>query len=286
MLSITKEVIENYQRKTFLKTDLLRLQNVDQAVNFVNERGFILFHPAKDVLIPSLWVATAGERPVPNEHDDPGHITWEWKDTMLDKKVWYYARLLNKRMSILSLSMVPYFYALTPNYGDWKQDYLEQYEDGVLSYECKMVYEALLFNGPMNTLDLRDKAGLWGSQNQSRYTKALNQLQEEMKILPVGIAEAGRWKYAFIFDIAARYYTDLSASAGRIKLREARASILEKYLHNVGAATERDIKKVLGWSQEVINRTSSALIENGKAIEINSIDGMTVRYLASVEILI
>jgi hypothetical protein len=53
----------------------LRLSDVEQAINFVNERGFVYFWPIKGIVLPTLWVATAGERPVPNDHDDSGQIT-------------------------------------------------------------------------------------------------------------------------------------------------------------------------------------------------------------------
>jgi len=61
----------------------------EEAIRYVNERGFIYFWPINGILLPSLWEAVSGDRPVPNEHDDPGHVTWGWKDSLLGKHVWY-----------------------------------------------------------------------------------------------------------------------------------------------------------------------------------------------------
>ena len=47
--------------------------------------------------MPSLWTAVAGDRPVADAHDDPGHITWGWKDRSLDKKIWYYGKILRRK---------------------------------------------------------------------------------------------------------------------------------------------------------------------------------------------
>ena len=101
-----------------------------QAVDFVNQRGFVYFWPIKGVTLPSLWAAVAGERPVPNEHDDPGHVTWGWKDELLGARRWYYAKVLRKKATFIALDVVPNFYALSENYGEPEQDYLLQYQEG------------------------------------------------------------------------------------------------------------------------------------------------------------
>ncbi len=67
--------------------------------------------------MPSLWTAVAGDRPVADKHDDPGHITWGWKYKALGKKIWYYAKTLRKKATMISLEIAPYFYALSENYG-------------------------------------------------------------------------------------------------------------------------------------------------------------------------
>ena len=92
------------------------------------------------------------------DHDDPGHRTWGWKDDSLGKKYWYYAKLLRHRATFVSLDMIPNFYALSPNYGDPFQDYLMQYEEGKLTQESKLVYEALIKEGALDTLSLKKAA--------------------------------------------------------------------------------------------------------------------------------
>jgi hypothetical protein len=34
---------------------------------------------------------------VPNDHDDPGQITWRWKDDKLGKNIWYYGKILRRK---------------------------------------------------------------------------------------------------------------------------------------------------------------------------------------------
>src|SRR5512142_3094111 len=122
-----------YRARTFHTAPGARVKTKDEAVAFVNERGFAYFWPIKEVSLPSLWAAVAGDRPVADAHDDPGHVTWGWKDSLLGKRKWYYAKVLRHKSTLIALDVAPYFYALSENFGAPEEDYLLQYEQGLLS---------------------------------------------------------------------------------------------------------------------------------------------------------
>src|SRR5437764_2525442 len=113
----------------YRRTPELRLRSLEDALAFVEERGFVYFWPIDGAELPSLWQAVAGARPVPSEHDDPGHVTWGWKDNMLDKRRWYYGKLLKRRGTMIALDLLPYFYALSENYGE-PDDFEREYQAG------------------------------------------------------------------------------------------------------------------------------------------------------------
>ena len=216
--------------------------------------------------MPNLWTAVAGERPVADKHDDPGHITWGWKDGALDKKIWYYAKILRKKATMISLEIAPYFYALSENYGSPEEDYLLAYEEGRLPQAAKQVYEAILNEGALNTIDLR-KAAKLANAKESEFNKALEMLQSDFKILPVGVAQAGAWKYSFIYEVVSRHYPDLPESARKIGEREARAKLVELFFESVGAAQESDVNKLFGWKKELTARAISGLVEKRILVE-------------------
>ena len=213
--------------------------------------------------MPSLWATVAGERPVPNEHDDPGHVTWGWKDDALPKRLWYYAKILRRKATIISLEVAPYFYALSDNYGSPEEDHLAAYEEGRLTQAARNIYEALLKEGQLDSISLR-KAARMTSAKESEWNRALEDLQKDFKILPIGIAPAGAWKYAFIYQITARYYPDLPEQARHIGEADARMKLLELYFASVGAAQARDVSKLFGWSSDLSARALTRLIESGK----------------------
>ena len=258
--------LQAHRTRTFNLPPSKRLSSPSEAATFVNKRGFIYFWPIKGIDLPSLWAAVAGTRPVADAHDDPGHVTWGWKDRALGKKTWYYAKILRKKATMISLDVAPYFYALSENYGSPEEDYLVAYEEGRLPQSAKQVYEALLNEGALNTIDLRRAAKL-ANAKESEFNKALEVLQSDFKILPVGVAEAGAWKYSFIYEIVPRHLPDLPEQARKISEGAARSKLLELYFNSVGAAQERDAGKLFGWKKELVTRSITGLVTKRMLVE-------------------
>ncbi len=259
-LNLTR--LKSHRSRTFHLRPAKPLASQRQALKFVNERGFVYFWPIKGLDFPSLWTAVAGDRPVADEHDDPGHVTWGWKDDALPKRIWYYAKILRRKATMISLEVAPYFYALSDNYGSPEEDHLLAYQEGRLTLAAKSIYEALLTDGPLDSISLR-RAAHMKSAKESEWNRGLEDLQRDFKILPVGVAEAGAWKYAFIYDIAARFYPDLPAKARHIGESEARQKLISLYIQSVGAAQVADVRKLFGWSDELALRALKGLALSG-----------------------
>lgn len=265
---VTTAQLGAYRSQTYRLKPGLRLKSEADALDFVNERGFVYFWPIKGVELPSLWAATAGNRPVADEHDDPGHVTWGWKDKLLGAKKWFYAKALRSKSTMIALKTLKYFYALSDNYGD-PRDYLIQYEEGRMTLEAKLVYEALLEKGRLDTLSLRREARLTGKESNTRFERALVELQRGMKILPVGVAEAGSWNYAFVYELVDRWFPDLSAQAQRIGRVAARAHLAGLYLESVGATNEAELARLFGWKTAEVAKALAILRDRGRACQVS-----------------
>lgn len=247
--------IEAFRENSFGYKPGKRLRYQQDAIRFVIERGFIFFWPIAGFDLPSLWVAVAGNRPVPNNHDDPAHITWRWKDDLLGKGIWYYAKILRQKGTLISLDLLPCFYALSPNYGSPEEDYMITYQEGKLTLEEKQVYEALLDQGPLDSLALRQQSRLSSRGNSSRFNRALNSLMRDFRILPVGIAEAGTWNYAYVYDVVHRSFPDLVETSHQISESEARMRIINSYFLSVGASQSSAIRRLLQWPDRLLEKT-------------------------------
>jgi len=273
---------EVQQRRDLIcrRTPELRLRTVEEARAFVEAVGFCHFWPIKGTELPNLFYAIAGRvRSVPNAHDDPDlSRCWGWKDQALDKKWWYYGKLLKRRATLVSLSELPYFYALSENYGDL-DDYLQEYQDGRMSAEAKAVYEALLTHGPLDTVRLRREARLSAESAKSRFDRTLTELQAGLKVLPVGVAEAGAWRYAFVYELLPRWFPQVPGRARAIGRGEARQHLLRRYLANVVAATSAQAARLFGWTVRDVERAAAKLAEAGE-IELGvQIEGLRGRHM-------
>ncbi|MBI5054045.1 MAG: winged helix DNA-binding domain-containing protein [Chloroflexi bacterium] len=200
---------------------------------------------------------------------------------MLSQRKWYYAKVLRRKATMISLKVAPYFYALTENFGDPTHDYILQHEQGLLSRESKLIYEALLGKGAMHTIDLRRETRLSSKESDTRFNRALEELQGDFKILPVGVAEAGAWRYAFIYDTVHHHYPKLIEQARDISRKQARAKLLALYLKSVGAIQQRDVIKLFGWKQ---NEVDAAIKEIWEITEIREIKGVKGEWIVLKEL--
>ncbi len=285
MLPLDPDRLKAYQDRTFRLLPDLRLRGKADAIEFVNERGFVYFWPIKGIILPSLWAAVAGDRPVASEHDDPGHVTWGWKDDLLDKRQWYYAKVLRGKATVIALAVVPYFYALSENYGDPEHDYLELYRDGRLSQAAKLIYEALLDAGPLDTVNLRRTIHMTSRTSDSIFERGLTELQRDFKILPVGVAATGAWRYSFIYDLVHRYYPDVPEKARPITRKAARQKLAGLYFDSVGAATAADVGRLFQWKSEEIAATLRALVEVGQVRGGYQLAGGSEEYFVAAQML-
>jgi hypothetical protein len=283
MPSVDLDRLKAYRAQTFRLLPTAGLTTPEQALEFVNDRGFVYFWPIKGVVLPSLWVATAGDRPVPDNHDDPGNITWDWKDRSLGRKIWYYAKILRRKATFISREVAPFFYALTENYGSPEEDYLLSYEAGHLTQAAKQIYETLLDKGSLDTISLRKEARLLNAK-ESVFNRALEDLQKDFKILPVAVAEVGAWRYAFRYEITSRHMPELPEQARLIGEAEARRKLVQLYLASVGMAQTRELVRLFGWPPDLTQRTVSWLVQHGILLDKLSHPQLNGEWLALPEL--
>ena len=284
---VSEAWIAERREARYRRTPRRRIQTVDQARAFVDDVGFCFFWPIKGIEMPNLFHAIAGRiRSVPNAHDDPDlSKSWGWKDRSLGRRWWYYGKLLRRRATLISLDVLPFFYASSGNYGGL-DDYLEEYRSGTMTAEARRVYEALLTYGPLDTVRLRREAQMAADSAKSRFERALVELQVGLKVLPIGVAEAGAWRYAFIYEIVPRHYPDLPEAARQISVSQARRVLVARYLDNVIAAHCSMVGRVfhvLGWTAADLDRTLTVLLDEG-VVRMARVEGGQDRWLVSMRV--
>jgi len=263
---LTKHTVIERREARYRRRMNLRVTTKEQAVEFVNDVGFCFLFPIQGVEMPSLWDAVAG-RVMKTTNKHSGYEierTWGWKDEALGQRLWFYGKLLRSRATLVSLKFLPNFYALSENYGDYEHDYLDEYRTGALSAEAKTIYEALLKNGALDAIRLRRESRMSAEASKPRFEKALTELQVGLKVLPIGIAPVGAWRYAFIYEILPRWLPGLADRARPISRTEARRAILDQYIHNAIASPLATIARLFGWKLDDAKQAAAELADQGR----------------------
>ncbi|MDY7039270.1 MAG: crosslink repair DNA glycosylase YcaQ family protein [Chloroflexota bacterium] len=265
MAVLTLEEINRRREFNYRRTPERRVNSIEEARAFVEEVGFCHFWPIRGAELPNLFHAIAGRaRSVPMEHHDPDlSRCWGWKDNALDKRWWYYGKFLRRRATFIAVKELPYFYALSENYGSL-DDYLQEYAEGRMTAEAKAIYEAILEHGALDTVRLRREARMSAKSAKSSFERALVELQVGLKVLPVGVAEAGAWRYAFVYELLPRWFSEIPELARTIGRGEARRHITLRYLRMAIVATSAQVARLFGWAAAEVERAAVQLEEARK----------------------
>jgi uncharacterized protein YcaQ len=132
---------------------------------------------------------------------------------------------------------------------------------------------------------MRRLVHMTGKASNSPFERGLVSLQRDFKILPVGVAQAGAWRYSFIFDLVHRYYPELPEQARPILRSEARMVLVERYLKSVGAATTGDTRKMFQWPRADIDRTVDRLVQEGRLESGYQVKGASGDHLVATQLL-
>jgi len=265
---LSPEEIEGRRRRNYHLLPELAVRSEEAARDFVDEVGLCFLFPVAGAELPNLWEAVnGGRRELPRRNfDHLLRMTWNWKDTLPSKRQVFYAKLIRQKPTLVSLSLLPCFYALSDNYGE-PDDYLESYRQGRMSEEAKRIYEILLERGPSSTGALRREASLWGWHNSTRFERALRELQAGLKIAKCGISDANRWGYSYVYDLLPRFLPEEVARGLETSSRQGMRMIMTKYIETVVAATPQQVARLFGWSPERTKAAADSLLDQGTLVE-------------------
>jgi len=269
-MTLSPSAISALRARRYHRTPELRAHTEADARAFVDAVGFCFLFGERGVEIPTLWGAICGaDRPVPRHHDDADlGRAWSWKDSLPARGEVFYGKLLRAKPTLVSLELLPTFYALSPNYGD-VDDYIQQYEDGLLTIEARNIYQTLRDEGPLPTSRLRQIAGLQGGGTVARrFDNALTELQTQLKIAKTGISDANRWGYAYVYDLFLRAFPGVPERARLISSDLAMEALLLRHLHNAVAQRVQALRRLFGWEDWEMDRLLDRLTTTG-AIQID-----------------
>ena len=245
---------DEFRDRTWCREDARRIEGAHQAERFIDRVGFAACMTDSRRPGPSLYVAVCGRRdavmPRNVQTDPEASQTWLLKDELIRRGKVYYAKLARGKATFIAPRMLPYFQAL------WGVKRAE--EATRLSAQARAVLKVLRKEWEMATSDLRTDSGV---TDRARFTKALDELQAAMLVVPSEVLYQPKFTYIWTLGVG-RFPEELRR---RVARAAAGREIARCVLASAGTTLPGELARVIGgprWEAGLGNR---ALVREGFA---------------------
>jgi hypothetical protein len=248
------ETIEEHRDIHWRREATRQIETAVAAERFIEQVGFTACMTDSRRPGPSLYVAVCGRRdavmPRNVQKDPEASLTWTLKDEILGRGKVYYAKMARGKTMFLAPRMVPYFHAV---WGLRRSD-----EKRELSPDARAVVRALRKEWEMSTSDLREASGV---NERPAFTRALDELQAAMIVVPSAVFY--RPKFTYIWTLGIARFPD--ALVRRLNRQNALREIARCFLAGAGMTVPGELARVTGLSRPDAGLGNRALVAEGYA---------------------
>lgn len=259
MSQLTPEEIESYRDQSWRRLPELRIENAAEAERFVERVGFCSTLTDARRPGPSLYIAVCGRRdaymPRHVQKDPEASLAWVLKDEVMRRGRIYYAKLVRGRSTFIAPRLIPHFNAL---WGVPRKKESEQ-----LSANARAILRVLRREWEMGTRDLRVESGV---TDRARFTRAIDELQRAMKVIPAEVLYEPVFTYIWCLA-EGRFPRELSI---KVKRQDAVREVARAYLHGAGMTGLGELARVTGLSRPEAGRGNHALVDEGFAERLSA----------------
>jgi hypothetical protein len=253
------EEVEVYRDRMWRREPESRVESAAEAEAFVESVGFCFAMTDARRPGPSLYVAVCGRRdahmPRNVQKDPESSATWLLKDEVMRRGRVYYAKLSKGRSVFVAPRLVPHFNAL---WGVARRD-----ESKMLSADARAILRVLRKEWEMATADLRKESKV---EDRARFTRALDELQRAMKVVPQEVLYEPWFTYIWTLG-EARFAEELSA---KVRREAALREVARAYLAGAGVTLLGELAKVSGLSRPEAGKGNHALVREGFAERVET----------------
>ena len=248
------EEIEQYRDRQWRREESLRVETAEDVEAMVEDLGFCLGLTDARKGLPSVYIAVCGRRdahmPRNVQKDYEASKAWVLKDEVIARGKVYYAKLVKGHSMFLAPRMVPVFNAI---WGVTKRG-----EKDGLSENARRVLKVLRKEWEMATSDLRAECGF---AEKSDLTKAIDELQKKMKVVPQEVVYVP--KFTYVWTLAeARFPEEIEIKMPR---DEAVRELARAYLKMCGMTLLGDLSRAFGFYRWESGQANHKLVDEGFA---------------------
>ncbi len=248
------EEIELIRDGKWRREEILKIESASQVEAMVEDLGFCLALTDSRTNLPSVYIAVCGRRdahsPKNVQKDYEMSLAWTLKDEVMMRGKVYYGKLCKARSMFVAPRLVPFFNAI---WGIPKNR-----EKEILSDEANRILKVLRKEWEMGTADLRAAAKI---ENRQKLTKALDELQRTMKVVPQEVLYQP--KFTYIWTLAeARFPKQIAKKVSR---EEAVKKIARAFLQMSEMTVRGEFARALGLTRKEAGKANHALVKENSA---------------------
>jgi hypothetical protein len=251
--------VEAYRDRVWRREPEARVEDALGAERLIEAAGFCAAMTDSRRPGPSLYVAVCGRRdahmPRNVQKDPESSLTWRLKDEVMRRGRVYYAKLSKGKATFIAPRLVPAFNAL------WGLQ--RRAEAKALSADARAILKVLRREWEMATCDLREGAGL---KDRARFTKALDELQRTLKVIPQEVLYEPWFTYIWTLS-EGRFAQELSV---KMKREEALREVARAFLTGAGLTLRGELAKATGLSRPDAGLGNQALVAEGFAERVET----------------
>lgn len=242
--------VEEFRDRKWRREESRKVETAEDVEAMVEDLGFCLGLTDVRKNLPSVYVAVCGRRdahmPRNVQKDFEASRAWVLKDEVVRRGKVYYAKLVKGNSMFVAPRMIPYFNAI---WGVSKRT-----EKEYLSPNALKVLKVLRKEWEMATSDLRAETGI---EEKSGLTKAIDELQKKMKVIPAEVLYSP--KFTYIWTLAeARFPTEMAKKVSR---QEAVRELARCYLQMCGMTLLGDLSRTFGFPRQESGRANHQLVD-------------------------
>jgi hypothetical protein len=245
---------EDYRDAHWCREGARAIESAFDAERFIERVGFAACLADSRRPGPSLYVAVCGRRdavlPRNVQKDEETSLTWTLKDELMKRARVYYAKLARGKATFVARRMIPHFHAI---WGMKRAD-----EKRRLSSNAQRLLRVFRREWEIATADLRQDAGI---RDRSAFTKALDELQAAMLVVPSEVYYEPKFTYVWTLAVG-RFPDELRA---RVARDTALTEIARCFLTGAGITVPGELARVTGLSRVDAGRGNRALVAEGFA---------------------
>ena len=236
-----------------------QVETASDAERFIERIGFAACLTDSRRPGPSLYVAVCGRRdavmPRNVQTDEEASLTWQLKDEILRRGRIYYGKLSRGKAMFIAPRLVPAFHAV------W--GIRQKEESRRLSRNARAILAVLRKEWEMSSIDLRTDSGV---TDRPAFTKALDELQAAMLVIPSDVVYSP--KFTYIWTLAVGRFPD--AMTLRLERTAALREIARAFLDGAGMTSRGELARVTGLSRVDAGLGNRALVKEGYATMVDT----------------